>query len=47
MIVFKPRLALFYFVALVVISVLTKRLTITSQVAIAEPIAKTNVETSK
>lgn len=36
MIVFKPRLALFYFVALVIISLVTKRLTITSQAAMAD-----------
>lgn len=35
MIVFKPRLALFYIAALVVISLLTNRLTITSQIAAA------------
>lgn len=47
MIVFKPRLALFYFVAFVVISLVTKRLTISSQTAMAEPIHTTNVESAK
>ncbi len=55
MIVFKPRLALFYIAALVVISLLTNRLTITSQIAAAMTTEKTtemttdttNVESSK
>ena len=51
MIVFKPRLALFYIAALVVISILTNRLTITSQIAAAmtaeKATDKTNVESSK
>ena len=36
MIVFKPRLALFYVVALVIVSFATKRLTISAQSAMAE-----------
>ncbi len=47
MIVFKPRLALVYLIALVVISLLTNRLTISSQFAAAETSDKTNVESSK
>ncbi len=58
MIVFKPRLALFYIIALVVISLLTNRLSISSQIAAAMTAEKstekitsitdtTNVESSK
>lgn len=55
MLVFKPRLALFYILALVIISLLTNRLSITPQVAVAETqsaavvntCSETNVETSK
>lgn len=47
MIVFKPRLALFYIAAIVVISLLTNRITITSQIAAAMASDTTNVETSK
>ena len=58
MIVFKPRLALFYIIALVVISLLTNRLSISSQIAAAMTVEKstekitsitdtTNVESSK
>lgn len=51
MLVFKPRLALFYFITIVVISLLTNRLTISSQIAAAmttDTITNTtNVESSK
>lgn len=51
MIVFKPRLALFYVITLVIVALLTNRLSISSQSAMALPeqinSGKTNVETSK
>lgn len=47
MIEFKPRLALFYIAAIVVISLLTNRITITSQIAAAMIPSTTNVESSK
>ena len=47
MIEIKPRLALFYIAVLVVISLLTNRITITTQIATAMSSDKTNVESSK
>ncbi|MBY0554657.1 hypothetical protein K2P97_09015 [bacterium] len=55
MLVFKPRLALFYIFALVILSLLTNRLSISPQMAVAETQTgkmintcdATNVENSK
>jgi hypothetical protein len=47
MLVFKPRLALFYVIALVILSFATKRLTITTQSAMAETTNNVQVESAE
>ena len=47
MLVFKPRLALFYVVALVIVSFVTKRLTISTQIAMAENSIQGQIELSE
>lgn len=37
MIVFKPRLAMFYVVVLVIVAILTNKLTVSTQKAVAQP----------
>ena len=44
MLVFKPRLALFYILAIVIVSVVTNRLSISTQAAHAESAPKASVQ---
>lgn len=46
MLVFKPRLALFYVVALVIVSFATKRLTISTQSAMAQSTLQNQVNSN-
>lgn len=45
MLVFKPRLALFYVISVVIIALVTNRLTISTSKAQADIVTSTNVET--
>ena len=47
MLVFKPRLALFYVIALVIVSFATKRLTISTQSAMADIPSQNQIESSE